>query len=180
MFQKDFIGLTRMHVYLVQIASEPSENMIEEKEDIRTLIKDILDTNYDIVTGDALRKKMDVEMKHRFTSEETCRYSVTVDSMWRADKPHMKSFFVGVYMKHRKALHLFAQYRQLTSLQEIAAWTVSKSLRNSKQWEKLDTSEGIPKVLKFEIRQFFSIKNKEEKERQEAPISTLFKKPFLK
>ena len=160
-----------MRFYVVEIASEPKDNMIEEKEEIKTLISDILDKNYDIVTGEGLRKRLDEEMKTRFTSEETRRYYLSVDSMWRSDRPHMKSFFIGVQMKYRRPLHLFAQYRQLTSLQEIAAWTVSRRLKTGQNLERLVKEENIPKALCSEIRNFFPTKRDENRNETTTPTT---------
>ena len=163
-----------MRYYVVEIASEPKDNMIEEKEEIKTLIRDILDENYDIVKGETLRCILDMRMKTWFTSEEKRRYFLSVDSMWRSDRPHMKSFFVGVQMKDRRPLHLFCQHRQLTSLKEMAAWRVSRSLKTSQNFERLLKEENIPKALAREISNFFPSKADEnENETTEVPTAPL-------
>ena len=165
-----------MRYYVVEIASEPKDNMIEEREEIKMLIRDILDENYDIVKGETLRNILDSKMKTRFTSDERRGYFLSVDSMWRSDRPHMKSFFVGIQMKDRRPLHLFCQHRQLTSLREMAAWRVSRSLKTSQNFERLITEENIPKALTREIRNFFPNKTDENKnettEAPAAPVST--------
>ena len=164
-----------MHCFLVEIASEPKDNMIEEREEIKTLISDILNENYDITKGETLRNLLDEEMKTRFTSEETRRYYLSVDSMWRSDRPHMKSFFVGIQMKNRRPLHLFAQYRQLTSLKEIAAWSVARRLKKSINFslnlETLQKEGHIPKPLTSEVRNFFPTKSDENKNEIEVPTT---------
>ena len=163
-----------MRYYVVEIASEPKDNMIEEREEIKTLIRDILDENYDIVKGETLRNILDSKMKTRFTSDERRRYFLSVDSMWRSDRPHMKSFFVGIQMKDRRPLHLFCQHRQLTSLREMAAWRVSRSLKTSQNFERLSKEENIPKALTREISNFFPSKTDENKnETIEVPDEAL-------
>ena len=160
-----------MHCFIVEIASEPKDNMIEEREEIKTLISNILNENYDITKGETLRNLLDEKMKTRFTSEETRRYYLSVDSMWRSDRPHMKSFFVGIQMKNRRPLHLFAQYRQLTSLKEIAAWSVARSLKTSHNLETLQKEKHIPKPLTSEVRNFFPTKSDENKNEIDVPTT---------
>ena len=154
-----------MHYYSVTIVSpdKPEDNIIEEKEKIKTLISDILDANYDMITGKGLRKFLDEEMKKRLTG--TTDYQlVNVMPCTDSDMPHMKSFikksfFISIRMNNNDLLILFAQYRQLTSLQEIAAWTVSRRLKTSQNLERLVKEENIPKALSSEIRNFLEDTN---------------------
>ena len=146
-----------MHYYAVTISGTPKDNMIKENEEIKNLISDILDANYDMITGKGLRKFLDEEMKKRLT--ETTDYQLVNVMFTDCDLPHMKSaikksFFIGIKMNNDHLL-LFAQYRQLTSLQEIAAWTVSRRLKTSQNLERLEKEENIPKALSSEIRKFF-------------------------
>ena len=149
-----------MRFYTVYIVGTPNDNMIKEKEEIQTLLSDILDANYDMIPGkdrEDLRKLLDEEMKKRLT--ETTDYQLVNVMFTDCDLPHMKSsikksFFIGIKMNNDHLL-LFAQYRQLTSLQEIAAWTVSRRLKTSQNLERLEKEENIPKALSSEIRKFF-------------------------
>ena len=91
-------------------------------------------------------------MKKRFTLDYLFVKPMLTDS----DTPHMKSFFISILMeKYRRPLFLHAQYRQLNSLQEIAAWTVSRTLKTSQKLDRLEKEENIPKALSSEIRNFF-------------------------
>ena len=95
------------------------------------------------------------------------------------DMPDMKSsikksFFIGIKMNNDHLL-LFAQYRQLTSLQEIAAWTVSRRLKTSQNLERLEKEENIPKALSSEIRNFFPTKEDKNNKMETIKISIRIK-----
>ena len=162
-----------MHYYAVTISGTPKDNMIKENEEIKNLISDILDANYDMITGKGLRKFLDEEMKKRLT--ETTDYQLVNVMFTDCDLPHMKSaikksFFIGIKMNNDHLL-LFAQYRQLTSLQEIAAWTVSRRLKTGQNLERLVKEENIPKALCSEIRNFFPTKRDENRNETTTPTT---------
>ena len=79
-------------------------------------------------------------------------FIVSVDSMWRSDTPQKVSFFINLLMKtkmmdRKKSVILFAEYKEITSLKESAAFQVSKFVRNLPEL-------FLPVTLQTEISKF--------------------------
>ena len=58
-----------------------------------------------------------------------------------------KSFFISVKIQDKKPLYLFARYRELNSLEEVAAWEISRNLRSLEHLQQLVLNADIPSTL---------------------------------
>ena len=65
-----------------------------------------------------------------------------------------KSFFISVKIQDKKPLYLFAQYKELNSLEEVAAWEVSRNLRSLEHLQQLVLNADIPSKLMSEVKRF--------------------------
>ena len=65
-----------------------------------------------------------------------------------------KSFFISVKIQDKKPLYLFAQYKELNSLEEVAAWEVSRNHRSLEHLQQLVLNADIPSKLMSEVKRF--------------------------
>ena len=68
--------------------------------------------------------------------------------------PDKKSFFISVKIQDKKPLYLFAQYKELNSLEEVAAWEISRNLRSPEHLQQLVLNADIPSKLMSEVKRF--------------------------
>ena len=79
-------------------------------------------------------------------------FIVSVDSMWRSDSPQKVSYFINIMMKtkmmeKKKSVILFAEYKELRSLKENAAFEVSKFVHKLPEFL-------LPVTLQAEVNKF--------------------------
>ena len=146
-----------MHVYLVEISSDCLD-VLEEKLNakIRSKIREVLDTNYSVRKAASLRQLITAELKMvlRTHAEKLQLLMVGVDAMWNTDTPDKKSLFITVKIQDKKPLYLFARYKELNSLKEVAAWEISRNLRSSEHLQQLVLNADIPSKLMSEVKRF--------------------------
>ena len=78
-----------------------------------------------------------------------CRHDVE-----HSHTPDKKSLEVSVKIQDQKPLYLFAQYKELNSLEEVAAWEISRNLRSPEHLQKLVLNADIPSTLMSEVKRF--------------------------
>ena len=145
-----------MHVYLVEI-SKNCLDVLEEKLNakIRSKIREVLDSNYSVRKTASLRQLITAELKMVLrTHAEKLQLMLGVDAMWNTDTPDKKSLFISVKIQDKKPLYLFAQYKELNSLEEVAAWEVSRNLRSLEHLQQLVLNADIPSKLMSEVKRF--------------------------
>ena len=145
-----------MHVYLVEI-SRNCLDVLEEKLNakIRYKIREVLDSNYSVKKTAILRQFITAELKMVLpTNAEKLQLMLGVDTMWNTDTPDKKSFFISVKIQDQKPLYLYAQYKELNSLEEVAAWEISRNLRSPEHLQKLVLNADIPSTLMLEVKRF--------------------------
>ena len=146
-----------MHVYLVEI-SRNCLDVLEEKLNakIRYKIREVLDSNYSVKKTAILRQFITAELKVvlRTHAEKLQLLMLGVDTMWNTDTPDKKSFFISVKIQDQKPLYLYAQYKELNSLEEVAAWEVSRNLRSLEHLQQLVLNADIPSKLMSEVKRF--------------------------
>ena len=145
-----------MHVYLVEI-SKNCLDVLEEKLNakIRSKIREVLDSNYSVRKTASLRQLITAELKMVLrTHAEKLQLMLGVDAMWNTDTPDKKSLFISVKIQDKKPLFLFARYKELNSLKEVAAWEISRNLRSSEHLQQLVLNADIPSTLMSEVKRF--------------------------
>ena len=145
-----------MHVYLVEI-SKNCLDVLEEKLNakIRSKIREVLDSNYSVRKTASLRQLITAELKMVLrTHAEKLQLMLGVDAMWNTDTPDKKSLFITVKIQDKKPLYLFARYKELNSLEEVAAWEISRNLRSPEHLQQLVLNADIPSTLMSEVKRF--------------------------
>ena len=145
-----------MHVYLVEISRNCLDVLEEElNAKIRSKIREVLDSNYSVKKTASLRQLITAELKMVLrTHAEKLQLMLGVDAMWNTDTPDKKSLFISVKIQDQKPLYLYAQYKELNSLEEVAAWEISRNLRSPEQLQKLVLNADIPSTLMSEVKRF--------------------------
>ena len=145
-----------MHVYLVEISNNCLD-ALEEKLNakIRSKIREVLDSNYSVRKTASLRQLITAELKMVLrTHAEKLQLMLGVDAMWNTDTPDKKSLFISVKIQDKKPLYLFARYKELNSLEEVAAWEISRNLRSPEHLQQLVLNADIPSKLMSEVKRF--------------------------
>lgn len=138
-----------MFTYLVKVCKE-HEDLKTQQQEIREFTQEIFRKNKETIDSAVLRKLLQEKLLEMLQHPEN--FIVSVDSMWRSDTPQKVSFFINLLMKtkmmdRKKSVILFAEYKEITSLKESAAFQVSKFVRNLPEL-------FLPVTLQTEISKF--------------------------
>ena len=134
--------------YLIKLCKEQSE-LKREQEEIQEFLELRLKQDYKTLDTGLLKKLVEDKLTEMFDSKDN--FNVSVDSMWWSDTPSKVSYFINLKMKSKemkmmKSVIVFAEFKELTSLRDAAAYQASKHL------ERLPAF--LPKTLQADIDKF--------------------------
>ena len=144
-----------MYFYQVKIA-DSSKNESEYEEAIVKVIQQVMDTTR-IKTAEQLKQLLHSELMSQVFVAETDVLIMSVDSMWRADTPQKKSYFIAMIINNKKPLMFFAKFQDLETLKQRAALEISKFFANKPEQLRIHLKSDLPTVLFAEIEKYFQV-----------------------
>ena len=115
---------------------------------VKQRLKEILETDFENCEK-ILKERMDIKLCGIFGFEGA--FDIWVDAMWRSSTPDKKTFFVNIMVKDKRHIIITAEFKEVTTLRDMAAMAVAKCLDGQRDVEQL---KDIPKSVYDDIKQF--------------------------
>ena len=122
-----------------------SENDGSKAESIRSIVDDILKKPL-MKHEEQFKEKLNLELNVLLGNGN---FRCSVATMYWMETPNQKSYFISIFGEDLKPVLLTAEYVDLSSLKDLAAWEISKK---AKDVEKLIGE--LPKTLVSEVKKF--------------------------
>lgn len=122
-----------------------SENEGSKAENLRRIVDDIL-KKPSMKQEEAFKEKLHSELNVLLGNGN---FRCSVATMYWMETPEQKSYFISIFGEDLKPVLLTAEYIDLSSLKDCAAWEISKKVKDV---EKLKGE--LPQTLVSEVKKF--------------------------